>query len=200
MDRIDKQIPVAHQGILAYGRVIREGRELYPNNIEFSQWIARKKLNFGRFAGDPVERSNCMKLADLVDVGVATEDGIVYRLDLTNCKITAPSNILKWARTNQPDMFPHLAKKKSATKPKDSHAPVPDGRTATACQFCGTSASQAGELLLGPAARPSAAICFECVEIAVALVAERKKPTGRKARTFEQALRREVDESAPIEL
>jgi hypothetical protein len=49
-----------------------------------------------------------------------------------------------------------------------------------------------------PGARPQAAICDGCVAIAVALVAERRKPQGNP-RTFEEGLNG-GDVAEPIEL
>lgn len=184
-DRIAKMVPAIHEAILTYGRALREGRDLHASPKEFGWWVERRHLNTGRLGSQPVERSNALKLADLVDVGV---EGM--RLDLTLCKLTTPSNIMKWARSTHRHLFLHLrpahaVSNKSTTKvTRAGAASEASSPLANVCCFCGKSATQVKELLLAPVV--VAAICDGCVEIAVKLVAERKQPQG-KARTFAQA-------------
>ncbi len=192
LDRFDKVVGQIHQTILAFGRVLAEGKAMYPSPKEFGWWVERRNLNTGRLASHPAERSACQKIAELHDSG--PEEGTGSRLDLSDCKLTTPTNILKWARANQRHLFPHMPPKAAVMHPKPKPA-IDDGRLATACGYCGKTAAQVGELLL-TVHGPSSAICDGCIAIGVKLVAERKQPQG-KARTFAEALR--ADEDAPLD-
>ena len=69
------------------------------------------------------ERTACMLIARLHDVGADLDEDdttIHGRLDLTECKRTTPTDILKWARKEQGHLFPHLAPNGAKTAAKVS--------------------------------------------------------------------------------
>jgi uncharacterized protein (DUF2384 family) len=114
--RLEKLTSNIHETILQFGRLLQTGRDMYQSPKEFGGWIERRGLNTGRLASHQVERSACMNIARLYDVGVDvyaddTDSATRAKLDLSNCRMTTPSNILKWARKTQPSLFPHIPRK-----------------------------------------------------------------------------------------
>jgi hypothetical protein len=63
----------------------------YDNN-GFADWVARSKLDHGQIFGIGQERTDAMKIYNLVTFGYITdEEGAIPRkLDLTNCKHARP--------------------------------------------------------------------------------------------------------------
>ena len=108
----DKTIAAMHQDIVGFGRVLLTGKEMYPSPKEFGFWVERRGLNTGKLAKHQTERTACMNIAKLVDVGAEIDeddDNIVpVKLDLTGCKMTTPTDIMKWARKHHRHLFPHL--------------------------------------------------------------------------------------------
>jgi hypothetical protein len=114
LDRHVKTIADIHDTIIAFGRKLQEGRDMYGPGVHFGDWIKRHRLNTGSIAKDQPERTACMLIAQLHDVGIEVEgndDGSTTpaRLDLTGCRSTTPTDIMKWARKTQRHLFPHLA-------------------------------------------------------------------------------------------
>jgi hypothetical protein len=100
-----------HATIIAFGRLLQEGKNMYGPGKEFGQWVERRHLNVGKLCSTQQERTACMTIAKLHDTGPDSDgdDNIVPgRLDLTDCKRTRPTDIMKWARKEQPHLFPHL--------------------------------------------------------------------------------------------
>jgi hypothetical protein len=54
------------------------------------------------------------------------ETTVPCRLDLTECKRTRPTDILKWAREKQRHLFPHLAPRGAVSNNKRKPAELPD--------------------------------------------------------------------------
>jgi hypothetical protein len=108
----DKTIAAMHQDIIGFGRVLLTGQEMYPSRKEFGFWIERRGLNTGKLAKHQTERTACMSIARLVDVGAEIEDNVVpVKLDLSGCKLTTPTDIMKWARKHHRHLLPHLPPK-----------------------------------------------------------------------------------------
>ena len=115
LDKHDRTIEQIHETIIAFGRLLLEGSAMYGPGTHFGDWIKRRRLNTGTIAKDQPERTACMLIAKLHDVGVElpsddNDDGTTRpaRLDLTGCKNTTPTDIMKWARKHQRHLFPHL--------------------------------------------------------------------------------------------
>ena len=88
----DRMIEKIHAGIIEFGKKLQVGRNLYQfDNIGFSDWVTRSKLDTGRIFGRQQERSAAMTLYKLHEHGYAgTDDAIPIRLDLTNAIALAP--------------------------------------------------------------------------------------------------------------
>ena len=102
-------------------------RALAPTAKAFAAWCDKNGMAEGRF-NDQQERAGAMIIAHLVDEGVVPhgldEDDVPreewLKLDLANCMRTAPTNILKWARKDQPELFPHVARKRHEEKKRQA--------------------------------------------------------------------------------
>lgn len=112
----DKTIAAMHQDIIGFGRVLLTGQEMYLSRKEFGYWIERRGLNTGKLAKHQTERTACMSIARLVDVGAEIDEGddsiVPVKLDLSGCKLTTPTDIMKWARKHHRHLFPHLPPKR----------------------------------------------------------------------------------------
>ncbi len=118
--RHDKLTGEIHQTIIQFGRLLQTGRDMYPSPKEFGWWVDRHNLNTGRLAHHQTERTACISIARLYDVGadVYAADGTRPTLTLTDCRMTTPTDVMKWARKTQPHLFPQIAGKER------KHAPV----------------------------------------------------------------------------
>jgi hypothetical protein len=126
----DRMIEKIHPGVVEFGRKLQIGRELYEyDNNGFSEWVTRSKLDTGRIFGRQQERTAAMTIYRLVVHGEGTgEEGAVpQKLDLTNCKRARPTDIIDWARKDQPDLFDDLRRKKQAAKLKKEKTAEPGG-------------------------------------------------------------------------
>jgi hypothetical protein len=118
-------LPEIHQGILQFARKLKVGKDMFPfDNAGFGRWVQSAKLDSGRIFCRPQERSDALRILDLVENGYAEcpEDGGVPRkLDLTECLRARPGDIIAWAKKDQPDLFPAKPK-----KPKPETDGLPD--------------------------------------------------------------------------
>lgn len=138
-DKHNKVIAEIHEVILEFGRKLAVGQEMYGSGKEFGRWIERRNLNTTKMGENQQERTAAILIARLHDTGSepSEEDlavGVVpCRLDLTHCKRTRPTDIMKWARKDQPQVFPHLSRHATPTaKAKVSPARSPHGVPADA--------------------------------------------------------------------
>ena len=101
-----------HQIIIAFGRTLQQGRDMYGPGKHFGDWVRRNRLDTGSISKNQQERTACMKIAELYDTGIEdfSDDGSCTpaRLDLTGCPNTVPTNIMTWARKTQRHLFPHM--------------------------------------------------------------------------------------------
>ena len=122
-DKHDRIIQQIHPAIIKVGEKLSVGRELYEyDNNGFNDWIVRNKLDQGRIFGRQQERTAAMTIYRLAVHGEDTgEEGVVpLTLDLTNCKRARPTDIVDWARKDQPKLFEDLRRRaavKGAKKP-----------------------------------------------------------------------------------
>jgi hypothetical protein len=120
LDKHEKVLGEIHDCILEFGRKLQSGRDMYGPGKEFGWWVERRHLNTGKLCSTQQERTACMIIARLHDVGVdprmIPEGAMPCRLDLTDCKRTLPTDIMKWARQKQPHLFPHLAHQHPKTR------------------------------------------------------------------------------------
>jgi hypothetical protein len=125
IEKHHEQVAEIHQTILAIGRALSSAKALTRNTKDFGAWCEANGMAEGRF-GSQQERTAAMLIAELHDTGVPPHglDGDDVpaenwlKLDLSNCLRTAPTNIMAWARKAQPELFPHLAKKRYAEAQK----------------------------------------------------------------------------------
>jgi len=124
LDRHDKVVGKIHEVIIAFGRVLLAGRDMYGPGLELGRWVERRRLNTSRISRDQQERTACMNIARLHDTGVEHDDDeddgsrTPARLDLTDCKLTTPTDIMKWARKHQRHLFPHLRPNNATPQPR----------------------------------------------------------------------------------
>jgi hypothetical protein len=118
------------------GEKLQVGRELYQfDNNGFHDWIERSRLDQGRIFGAQQERTAAMTIYRLTVHGYTEdeENAIPEKLDLSACKRARPTDIIKWARENQPHLFDDLRHKRPRRKgdkkpaPKDDEAAPDDG-------------------------------------------------------------------------
>jgi hypothetical protein len=113
----DKIITRIHPAIVRVGEKLQVGRELYEyDNNGFNDWITRNRLDRGRIFGRQQERTAAMTIYRLVVHGYAEDvkNAIPVKLDLTNCHRARPTDIIDWARKDQPLLFDDLRKKLAA--------------------------------------------------------------------------------------
>lgn len=135
LDRHDKVLGEIHETIIAFGRLLLAAREMYGSGLELGRWVQRRRLDTSRISQHQTERTACMSIAQLHDTGPDYDDDeeddgsrTPARLDLTDCKLTTPTNIMKWARKHQPHLFPHVRPRNATPvvrKPKrENEAPL----------------------------------------------------------------------------
>lgn len=117
-----------HHTIIAFGRLLQTGKDMYPQKNDFGDWIERRHLNTGRIADHQTKRTACMTIARLVEHGPDyAEIGEEAppeppKLDLAECKNTGPIDVMKWARKTHPHLFLKAKLKGGPTPEKDPGA------------------------------------------------------------------------------
>ena len=192
LNRHDKVLGEIHATIIEFGRKLQAGLDMYGPGREFGDWIKRRHLDKGKLCHAQQERTACMLIARLHDIGVEVDehDGttVPCRLDLADCRRTVPTDIMKWAREKQRHLFPHLrphaAKPVMNSRPRPDNlnddipdlTPVPASEKAV-CSFCLKNANKVPSLI--KAAGSTACICNECVDLCVRIIAEHAGKGGR---------------------
>jgi hypothetical protein len=121
-----KVVADIHAAIIDFGNKLQTGRELYQfDNNGYSDWIHRSRLNTGHIYGGSngqQELTAARTIAILCTVGLAEDDetAIAEKLDLTGCQRVRPTDIIKWARKRQPQLFPKIKGDKGKKKPADT--------------------------------------------------------------------------------
>ena len=129
LDKHIKNIADIHAVIIKIGMKLQAGREKYQfDNVGFNGWIQFNRLDSGRIYGGSTgqqERTAAMTIARLHEEGYAENaEAVPEKLDLAGCERVRPTDILKWARRQQPQLFPKIGKKPGKKKPAPKDKPA----------------------------------------------------------------------------
>ena len=92
MDDYGKSHGHAVKAVIEYGNVLLEGRKMFPSHKLFGHWVSENRLDEGKPWKDFRERSQAMKLAEMVVI----ETFSITVLDA--CPRSRPNDIMIWYR------------------------------------------------------------------------------------------------------